>query len=131
MKIEAGFSASPDIFVVVKSSKGYAFQELLSFGLRDHVVAAPVGQANVAQDDVELLRLDNLQRALGTIGDGNFVTEMTEETGQDLERVSVILDNQNPQAFARPGQCLCWIVTHFEPAARKIAPGFALRPLSR
>ena len=86
MKIETGFSTSPDIFVLVKSSKGYAFHGLFSFGLRDHVVAAPIGQANVAQNDVELLRLDNLQRALCAIGDRNFVTEMTEETGQDLER---------------------------------------------
>ena len=131
MEIEAGFLPAPDVFVPVKSSKGYAFDGLSSFSLRDHVVAAPVGQANVAQDDVELLRLDNLQRALCAIGDRNFVTEMTEETGQDLERFPVILDNQNTQAFTRPGQCLCWIVTHFEPAARKIAPGFALRPLSR
>jgi hypothetical protein len=107
MKIESGFSASPDIFVVVKSSKGYAFHGLFSFGLRDHVVAAPIGQANVAQDDVELLRLDNLQCALCAIGDRNFVTEMTEETKQDLERFPVILDNQNTQAFTRLGQCLC------------------------
>jgi hypothetical protein len=107
MKIEASFSASPDIFVPVKSGEGYAFDGLFSFGLRDHVVAAPVGQANVAQDDVELLRLDNLQRALYAIGDRNFVTEMTEETGQDLERFPVILDNQNTQAFTRLGQCLC------------------------
>ena len=130
MEIEAGFSASPDIFVLVKSSKGYAFDGLFSFGLRDHVVAAPVGQANVAQDDVELLRLDNLQRALCAIGHRNLVAEMTEEAGQDLERVAVILDNQNTQAFMRLGQILRWIVAHFEPDARKIAPGFALRPLS-
>ena len=44
MKIEAGFSASPDIFVVVKSSKGHAFHGLFSFGLRDHVVAGPSGK---------------------------------------------------------------------------------------
>jgi len=130
MEIEAGFSAAPDVFVPVKSSKGYAFDGLFSFRLRDHVVAAPVGQANVAQDDVELLRLDNLQRALHAIGDQNLVTEMAEETGQDLERFPVILDNQNTQAFTRLGQCFCWIVTHFEPAARKIASGFAIRPLS-
>ena len=113
MEIEAGFSASPDIFVLVKSSKGYAFDGLFLFGLRDHVVAAPVGQANVAQDDVELLRLDNLQRALRAIGDQNLVTEMAEETGQDLERFPVILDNQNTQAFTRLGQILRWIVAHF------------------
>lgn len=113
MEIEAGFFAAPDVFVLVKSSKGYAFDGLFAFGLRDHVVAAPVGQANVAQDDVELLRLHNLQRALRAIGDRNFVTKMPEETGQDLERVPVILDNQNTQAFMRLGQILRWIVAHF------------------
>jgi hypothetical protein len=56
MEIEASFFPTPDIFVSVKSSKGYAFDGLFSFGLRDHVVAAPVGQANVAQDDVDPLR---------------------------------------------------------------------------
>jgi hypothetical protein len=129
MEIEASFLPAPDVFVPVKSSKGYSFNGLFSFRLRDHVVAAPVGQANVAQDDVELLRLDNLQRAPHAIGDQNLVTEMAEETGQDLERFPVILDNQNTQAFTRLGQCFCWIVTHYEPAARKIASGFSIRPL--
>jgi hypothetical protein len=93
MKIEAGFFPAPDVLVPVKSSKGYAFDGLFSFGLRDHIVAASVGQANVAQDDVNLLRLHNLQRALHAIGDQNLVTEMAEEAGQDLERFPVILDN--------------------------------------
>ena len=120
MEIEAGFSASPDIFVLVKSSKGYAFDGLFLFGLRDHVVAAPVGQANVAQDDVELLRLDNLQRALCAIGDRNLATEMTEEAGQDLERIPVILDNQNTQAFMRLRQILRWIAAHLNPLRGKL-----------
>jgi len=120
MEIEAGFSASPDIFVLVKSSKGYAFDGLFSFGLRDHVVAAPVGQANVAQDDVELLRLDNLQRALCAIGHRNLVTEMTEEAGQDLQRIPVILDNQNTQAFMRLRQILRWIAAHLNPLRGKL-----------
>ena len=106
MEIEAGFFPAPDIFVLVKSSKGYAFDGLLSFNLRDHIVAASVGQADVAQDDVELLRLNNLQRALHAIGGQNLVTEMTEETRQDLERFPVVLDNQNAQGFPRPGKCL-------------------------
>jgi hypothetical protein len=93
MEIEPGFFPAPDVLVPVKSSKGYAFDRLFSFGLRDHIVAASVGQANVAQDDVELLRLHNLQRALHAIGDQNLVTEMAEETGQHLERFPVILDN--------------------------------------
>jgi len=120
MEIEAGLSASPDIFVLVKSSKGYAFDGLFLFGLRDHVVAGPVGQANVAQDDVELLRLDNLQRALCAIGDRNLVTEMTEEAGQDLERIPVILDNQNTQAFMRLRQILRWIAAHLNPLRGKL-----------
>src|ERR1700680_585305 len=113
MEIEASFLPAPDVFVPVKPSKGSAFDGLSSFSLRDHVVAAPVGQANVAQDDVELLRLDNLKRTLHAIGEQNLMTEMAEETGQDLERFPVILDNQNTQAFTRPGQILRWIVTHF------------------
>src|SRR5439155_13035884 len=64
MEIEASFLASPDVFLFIKSSESYAFYWLFSFGLSDHLVAAPVGQGNVAQDNIELLRLDNFQRAL-------------------------------------------------------------------
>jgi len=68
VKIEAGFFASPDVFVLVESSKGYAFDWLPSLGLGNDVVAASVWQANITQDYIELLRLDNLQGALRAIG---------------------------------------------------------------
>jgi len=69
MKIEASFPASLNIFLFVKSSKGNAFDWLFSFGLSDHFVAVPVWQAYVAQDNIELLRLHNLQCAVRAIGD--------------------------------------------------------------
>jgi hypothetical protein len=98
VEIEASFLASPDVFLFVKSSKGYAFDWLFSFGLSDYLVAAPVWQANVAQDNIELLQLDNLQRALRAIGQRNLVTEMIEQAGQYSQRVDVIFDDQNSQA---------------------------------
>ena len=68
MEIEACFFASPNVVVLVESSKGHAFDWLPSLGLGNDVVAAPVWQANVTQDYIELLRLDNLQGALRAIG---------------------------------------------------------------
>jgi hypothetical protein len=112
VEIEASFLASRDVFLFVKSSKGYAFDWLFSFGLSDYLVAAPVWQANVAQDNIELLQLDNLQRALRAIGQRNLVTEMIEQAGQYSQRVGVIFDDQNSQAPSPRRQSFCWIVAH-------------------
>ena len=68
VEIKASFLASPDIFLFIKSSKGNSLDWVFSFGLSDHLVATPVWQANVAQDNIELLRLHNLQGALRAIG---------------------------------------------------------------
>jgi hypothetical protein len=117
MEIEASFFASPDIFFLVEPSEGYAFDRLLAFGLSNHVVAATVWQANVAQDDVELLRVNNRQRALRAIGHRNFVAKVNEQTRQSLQRLSVIFDNKNTQASARLVGSLCLFVAHLNPVA--------------
>ncbi len=118
VEIEASFLASPDVFLFIKSSKGNSFDWLFSFGLSDHLVAAPVWQANVAQDNIELLRLDNFQRALRAIGHGNLVTKMIEQAGQYSQRVGVIFDDQNSQAPAPWRQSFCWIAAHWTWLAR-------------
>src|SRR5439155_5776835 len=69
MKIEARFFAAPNVFVRAKPGDGHRFNRLFAFGLGNHLVATAIGKANVAQHDVELLRLDDLQSALCVIGD--------------------------------------------------------------
>ena len=55
VEIKASFLASPDVFLFVKSSKGNTFDWLFSFSLSDHLVATPVWQADVRNQQVERL----------------------------------------------------------------------------
>jgi hypothetical protein len=79
MEIKAGFSATANVLVCAKSSEGHAFDSLFTFRLGDDIVAAAIREANVAQNDVEHLRPNDFQGALGAISLGNVVTEMLEE----------------------------------------------------
>src|SRR5947207_6419895 len=69
VKIESGFFAEPDVFVRSKSSESYAFNWVFLFCPGNHLVAAAIGKPDVAQHDIELLRLHDLQSALCVIGD--------------------------------------------------------------
>jgi hypothetical protein len=46
---------------------------------------------------------------------------MIEQAGQNAQRVSVIFDDQNPQALSRFGRSLRWIVPHLKVPARQNA----------
>ena len=69
MKIESRFFAAPNVFVRPESSDSHSFNRLFSFYLRNHVVAAAIGKANVAQHDIEFLGLHDCQSAWRIIGD--------------------------------------------------------------
>src|SRR5436305_11238340 len=68
VKIEARFFAAPNVFVRAKPSDGHRFNRLFSFGLGNHLIATAIGKANVAQHDIEFLRLEDLYSALCDIG---------------------------------------------------------------
>src|SRR6266403_2144708 len=74
VKIESRFFAAPNVFVRAKPSDGHRFNRLFAFYLGNHVVAGAIGKANVAQHDIEFLRLHDCQSALRIIGDGNLVS---------------------------------------------------------
>src|ERR1700730_10650906 len=99
MKIKTGFLTAPDIFVGAKTSQSDAFDRLFPFRLRDHFVTAAIGQTNVAQNDIESFRSQNLERALGRIGHGNLMTKVAEQTRQGPAGIAVIFDQQNAQRF--------------------------------
>src|SRR6266566_6310605 len=101
MKIESRLFAAPNVFVRAKPGDSHRFNRLLAFYLGNHLVAGAIGKANVAQHDIEFLRLHDFQSALRIIGDGNLVSEMSEQTRQGLSCVSVIFHEQNAQRLCR------------------------------
>ena len=99
MKIEAGLSPALDVLSRSKSTERHGCYRPFALGMSHNVVAAPIRQSDVAQNDVELFRFDGIQRVLRAIGQRNFMAEMREKTRQRLQRVAVIFDYQNTQAF--------------------------------
>ena len=100
MKIEAGLSPALDVLSRGKSTERHGSNRSFALGMSHNVVAAPIRQSDVAQNDVELFRFDRIQRVSRAIGQRNFMAEMREKTRQRLQRVAVIFDYQNTQAFA-------------------------------
>ena len=99
MEIEPGLLAALNVLDCAKAGERYRFNRSFSFSFGNHVVTAAIGQRDVAQKDVELFGVDNVQRGLRAIGNGNFVAEMTEETRQCLQCVAVIFDHQDTQTL--------------------------------
>src|SRR5262249_41255457 len=100
MKIEAGLTPTLDVLSRSKATERHRCNG--SFALRacHHVVAASIRQTDIAENDVERFRFNGIHRILDAIGHGNFMAEMREKTRQRLQRVAVIFDYQNTQAFA-------------------------------
>src|SRR6266511_1774550 len=101
MEIEAGLFAALDIFRCAKSSQRYGFNGSFSLGRGNQVVAAPVRQGNVAQDNIEFFGVDHFQSAPRAFGQRNFMPEITQEAGESLQRLSVIFDHEDTQTFAQ------------------------------
>ena len=101
MEIESRLSAALDVFTRGKATNRYGFNWPFSLGFGNQVVATPVRQSNVAQNDIELFRVDHVHRVLCTISHGNLVAEVTEKMGQRFQCLAVILHHQNTQTLAR------------------------------
>ena len=100
MEIESCLSAALDVFSRGKATERYGFNGSFSFGFGNQVVAAAVGQSNVAQHDIEFFRVEDIPRVLGAISYGNVVAEVTEKMGQRFQCLAVILHYQNTQTLA-------------------------------
>src|SRR5262249_49547825 len=100
MEIESRLLAALNVRRRGKATDRYGFNGLFSLGFGNDVVAAAIGQSNVTQNDIEFFRVDHVHRVLRAIGDRNFVAEMTEKTGQHLQRFAVIFHYQNTQTLA-------------------------------
>src|SRR5881227_457666 len=100
MKVEAGLSPALDVLSRSKATERHGCYRSFALRMSHNVVAAPIRQSDVAQNDVELFRFDRIQRVSRPIGQRNFMAEMREKTRQRLQRVAVIFDYQNTQAFA-------------------------------
>jgi hypothetical protein len=81
VEIEASFSATLDVVTRCEAGYGHGFHGSFSFRFRNDIVAVPVWQRDIAQHNVELFGLDNVQRAPGTISRGNVMAEMIQEPG--------------------------------------------------
>ena len=78
----------------------YRFDRSSSLSLGNNVVAVAVRQSDVAQDDIELFGVNQVQRILRSVSDRNFMAEMIEKTRQRLQRIAVIFDHKNTQTPA-------------------------------
>src|SRR5438105_3515756 len=94
MEIEPGLLAALNVLSCAKTGERYRFDRSFSLGFGNQVVAAAIGKCDVAQNDVELFGLNNVQRIVGGIGQRNLMAEMTEKTRQRLQRVTVIFDHK-------------------------------------
>src|SRR6266436_6318931 len=100
VEIEPGFPAALNILARAKAGERDRLDRSSSLGLGNDVVAAAVRQSDVAQDNIELFRVNHVQRILCSVSRRNFMAEMIEKTRQRLQRVAVIFDHQDTQTPA-------------------------------
>ena len=99
VEIEPGFLPALNVLRCAKAGERYRFEGSSSLGLRNYLVAAAVRQSDVAQDGIELFRVDDLQRLFRAIGHGDVMSKVTEKAGQRSQCVAVILDHQDTQTL--------------------------------
>lgn len=75
MKIESGLLASQEVLASIESAYGNSLKRMDPLRLGDYVVTGAIGQVDITQDDVEILRLDNLQGCLLAISGRDFVSD--------------------------------------------------------
>jgi hypothetical protein len=97
MEIEPGFPAESSILFRHKSGQRYRANCWLFLpGLREQGIAAPIRKPDVAEDDIESLRVYRLHRSGDAGGHGDFMPNMAKKVGQDIARFTVIFDHQDP-----------------------------------
>src|SRR5262245_33232091 len=72
MKIESSFSTALNIIACRKTGYCHRFHGSFSFRFHDYIVAVPVWQRDITQDNVELFGIDHVQCAPGIISRGNI-----------------------------------------------------------
>src|ERR1051325_4584099 len=95
MEIKARFSTTFDIVARGKARDRHSFHRSLSFRFHNDIVAIPVWQRDIAQHNVELFRVDHIQRASGIVSGGNVMAKVIKKPRQRLQRVAMILYDQN------------------------------------
>src|SRR5258705_11545712 len=81
MEIESSFSAALDIVTLCKARYRHGFHGSFSFRFHNDIVAIPVWQRDITQDNVELSGVDHVQRAPCVISRGNVMAEMIQKSG--------------------------------------------------
>jgi hypothetical protein len=81
MEIEPSFSAALDIVTRCKARKRHGFHGSLSFRFHNDIVAISVRQRYITQHNIELFRVNHVQRASRVISRGNFVAKMIQKPG--------------------------------------------------
>src|SRR5437762_13277689 len=61
VEIESGLLPSLDIIGSAKTGERYCFNRTFSLGLRDDIVAVTIWQSDIAQDCIELFRVNDAQ----------------------------------------------------------------------
>ena len=97
MKVETGFPAPAHILRHAETSQRDTVKRLRSLGLGDDVVTGPIGQADIAQDGVDWLCSNDLQRLVDSAGECNFVTKMPKQPREHAPGVIMIFHQQNAQ----------------------------------
>src|SRR5881396_1069347 len=73
MEIESSLSTALDIVTRCKARYRHGFHGSFSFRFHNDIVAIPVWQRDITQHNVELVGVDQFQRAPGVISRGNIV----------------------------------------------------------
>jgi hypothetical protein len=97
VKIESGFFGAPNVFVRAEAGDRDGLDRPLSPGLRDDLVTASIGQADVAQEHIDFSRGEDFFCAANILRSYNVMTKMGEQARQDMSRVAVVFYEQDPQ----------------------------------
>ena len=98
MMIKTSFEAAAHILSRSKSTKGYTFQGLASFGFPHELVTTALRQTDVADNDVKWGALQKIERSLRGLNRGNFVPALRKQPCKDATRVGMIVDDYHAQS---------------------------------
>ena len=90
-----------DVALHAEAAQGDAGEAVAVVELLHHLVAAAVGEAQVADDDVERLRLGQPQRRGHAVGPGDLVADALEQPDGRPGGVDVVLDQEDADPAGR------------------------------
>ena len=92
--VEAGFGAVADVFVAAVAGEGDALDGVAGAEVAHEGEAAAVGEADVADDEVERLCAVGVEGGGDAGGDDDVVALVAEEGGHDAGGVLVVFDEE-------------------------------------